>query len=706
MAICTRFMTIVTPYVVYYANQTVNGLGQPTEYSLGNGQMTTKNYSNGQPTRFTTQNIQDISMGWNNSTGLTLAHRADNIAVTNETFDYDGLFRLKNYHASPNLPTNCTYDITSGTTRGNLEKDDVAPLGLGIYNYWMHELTSIKADPPTPVVATMQQNQQNITYTGFRQPASIIEGNSELDFTSYDADYQRKSTQLLQNGMPVETREYYGDWERITNTAAHTDYVVNYIGGGDGVCALSVIDISGCNITGPITVTIHAAIRGTSSYVTINNNCQVTPAIYYVYKDHLGSFLTLTDDQGIIKGQQNFDPWGRMRNPTDWSYNLTTNNYIPMPSWMTRGFTGQEHLPEFNLINLNARLYDPIVGRMLGPDKNIQDPNFTQDYNSYTYARNNPLKYTDPSGNVYKIAYDNPSNTNTNSNQQIWAFAIGIASMGIGGIVGDYIGGIAGYVIGGAVTGFIGGAGNALVGGANIGQALTAGAEMGGMATLSTGIGIGLAYGMNSWSQGANGNGEVYESESSSGGKANQQEYKDGFKIADDFNGSYGTEWDKLKSLMNTKPAYLNNYTDYSNEVVPIVPTDQGYSMSPNGLMISPKLDYVYATTIEDGLGKSTTYMSKYAIDFMSKDEFYGTLVHEMTHAYDIHLAFTLGYDWSSEQRRHWSEHAALSNEISYYNSINRPDLTQYIKDNYVKELSWGSWSRINSLGYIPPWLK
>lgn len=496
--------------MAYYANQTVNGLGEPTQYSLGNnGLSVTKTYTNGQPTNFSTtpNNIQNISMTWANA-GLDLINRADNNNVTNEHFEYDGLFRLTLAQPSPNPSVNVEYDNHSGTSRGDLEKDDVAAVGVSNFNYWVHELSSVRISPPTPVVATTQQNQQSIQYTGFRQPASIIEGTNELDFTSYDANYQRKSTQLLQNGVPTETREYYGDWERITNTAAQTDYVVNYIGGGDGICALSVIDISGCNITGPITVTITPATRSAPSYVTINNNCQVTPVIYYVYKDHLGSFLTITDDQGNIQGQQSFDAWGRMRNPADWSYNLTNTNYTPMPSWMTRGFTGQEQLPLFNLINLNARLYDPIMGRMLGPDENIQDPNFTQDYNSYTYARNNPLKYTDPSGNVYQIQYDNPLNTNNNSNQQLWEFAIGLAAGGIGGAVGDYIGGAVGAIAGGAVTGFIGGAGNALVGGANIGQALTAGAETGGLATLSAGIGVGLSYGMNGWSSW--GNGEVY----------------------------------------------------------------------------------------------------------------------------------------------------------------------------------------------------
>ena len=46
---------------------------------------------------------------------------------------------------------------------------------------------------------------------------------------------------------------------------------------------------------------------------------------------------------------------------------------------------------------MNARLYDPILGRMLSPDNFVGEG--TQGFNRYSYANNNPLVYTDPSGN-------------------------------------------------------------------------------------------------------------------------------------------------------------------------------------------------------------------------------------------------------------------------------------------------------------------
>ena len=62
---------------------------------------------------------------------------------------------------------------------------------------------------------------------------------------------------------------------------------------------------------------------------------------------------------------------------------------------------GHEHLPRFGLINMNARLYDPAVGRFLSPDNYIQDPTNSQNFNRYSYCLNNPLKYVDLTGEIY-----------------------------------------------------------------------------------------------------------------------------------------------------------------------------------------------------------------------------------------------------------------------------------------------------------------
>ena len=89
------------------------------------------------------------------------------------------------------------------------------------------------------------------------------------------------------------------------------------------------------------------------------------------------------------------DPWGARRKLA-WNGELEGNDY--QPSKTARGFTDHEHLDAVSLIHMNGRVYDPTIGRFLSPDPLIQAPNNTQSYNRYSYAWNNPLSLTDPTG--------------------------------------------------------------------------------------------------------------------------------------------------------------------------------------------------------------------------------------------------------------------------------------------------------------------
>ncbi len=94
-----------------------------------------------------------------------------------------------------------------------------------------------------------------------------------------------------------------------------------------------------------------------------------------------------------------FDAWGDRRNSATWRSFTGT----PPEPLFDRGFTGHEHLYAFGLINMNGRMYDPLVSRMLSPDNFIQAPDFSQSFNKYSYCLNNPLKYSDPSGEFFII---------------------------------------------------------------------------------------------------------------------------------------------------------------------------------------------------------------------------------------------------------------------------------------------------------------
>ena len=137
-------------------------------------------------------------------------------------------------------------------------------------------------------------------------------------------------------------------------------------------------------------------ISGADGVVDALQRMNEQDSIFYISKDNLGSFDVITNPDGSVRERYNYDPWGRRRNPTDWSY-----NNVPEEFFLDRGFTGHEHLDKFELINMNGRVYDQVIAMFLSPDNFVQSPDLTQNFNRYTYCLNNPLSYLDPSGNTY-----------------------------------------------------------------------------------------------------------------------------------------------------------------------------------------------------------------------------------------------------------------------------------------------------------------
>lgn len=120
-------------------------------------------------------------------------------------------------------------------------------------------------------------------------------------------------------------------------------------------------------------------------------------AAYNIGRDYLGSITQIATSDGDLVEEYSYDPWGRLHD---------AQTLEPYPAgqepelFLGRGFTAHEHMQWFGLINMNARLYDPLTGRFLSPDPYIQAPDFSQNFNRYSYALNNPLKYTDESGEI------------------------------------------------------------------------------------------------------------------------------------------------------------------------------------------------------------------------------------------------------------------------------------------------------------------
>ncbi|MFN8284771.1 MAG: hypothetical protein U0U67_16220 [Chitinophagales bacterium] len=66
---------------------------------------------------------------------------------------------------------------------------------------------------------------------------------------------------------------------------------------------------------------------------------------HYVFTDHLGSIVKLTDNTGTTIAEQSFDAWGRLRDANNWSSYTVPNTYAAIlgtnggTGWLTRGYT-------------------------------------------------------------------------------------------------------------------------------------------------------------------------------------------------------------------------------------------------------------------------------------------------------------------------------------------------------------------------------
>lgn len=338
-----------------------NEMGQILSYNQGPQNInTTCTYNNYyELTRINTGNVLDYEYVIEHATGNMLG-RQDNNNVIREIFTYDDLNRLE---TSQIYGQPLTLKTTAYENNGNIySKTDV-----GTYTYdntKVNAVTGISTNTNTAI----NQCAQNITYNPISKAAAIIEGNNyfKIEYT-YGADNKRKKALLYENNVLTKLKAYSGVYELEADFAASKTTEFNYISGPNGINAVHVI----------------------------TNGDSENGITYYLAKDHLGSIMTVFDENQNIIEEHSYDAWGILRNPQDWSYTNVNKAFI-----INKGYTGHEMLTDFDIINMNGRLYDPVISRVLSPDNFVQNSNNPQNYNRYSYCLNNPLKYTDPTGNM------------------------------------------------------------------------------------------------------------------------------------------------------------------------------------------------------------------------------------------------------------------------------------------------------------------
>lgn len=333
-----------------------NDLGLPTEITTGS---VTREYGFtdfGLPTyrKMGGGNLQSFTYNFNVNTG-NLTSRTDVVNNKTETFIYDGLNRLRYFGNR----------LITHTPNGNIQ----AIGGVGTLSY-------ANADKPYQVTHLMPAStdlvparSQEVTYNSLDRPSVLEEGDKTASFT-YKAAGDRVKMQVT-NGVTQElTRYYIGGQYECDTTASGTKERL-YLA-GDAYSAPMVLQ-------------------------RVNNGSWTA---YNIGRDYLGNITHIATTSGALVAEYSYDPWGRLRNPSTLAI-YTPGNEPEL--FLGRGYTGHEHLTWFGLINMNARLYDPLLGRFLSPDPHVQAPDFTQNFNRYSYALNNPLRYKDSNGEEFIV---------------------------------------------------------------------------------------------------------------------------------------------------------------------------------------------------------------------------------------------------------------------------------------------------------------
>jgi hypothetical protein len=319
---------------------------------------------------------------------------------------------------------------------------------------------------------------------------------------------------------------------------------------------------------------------------------------------------------------------------------------------------------------MNGRMYDPVVSRMLAPDNFVQTPDFSQNFNRYSYALNNPLMFTDPSGEfiieaMMIGAFINAAiQTATGNVNNVGDFFLaagigavsGAAGAGAGGVVANAVGtiGFAGGAITGAAGGFAGGftgtAGNAWGGGANFGQGLTQGFIGAGFGAVAGGLIGGVTGGIRArklsldfWTGKGTSIIEMPATASLPSDPGNLTNISTSQQLTDYTFQNYSNSDEYVqgvfKGVDRFSQAKLNGYYVENNQLF------NAAGEKVHGLTL-------YEKTSTFGGGKSLIGISPNMITY--SNNLHAVLGHELIHAYHYYIGFIARYGWET------SEHYAL----------------------------------------------
>lgn len=347
----------------------VNALGQVTQAQLGDGSITTRDYTpeTGRIDRIAVERsgvtLMDQSYVFDNIGKLT--ERSDAVNNVVESLCYDNMNRLT--AARTNGCSSSHNDFTYNAL-GNI----TSKLHVGSYQY---DETN-NAGPHAVTAAN------GLTYH-YDANGNLAEAKNASNQVVREVEYSAFNKPTYIRNDNRWTKVTYGPDQMRVKREDDNGRVTYYFGS----LYEEVID-------GGITQRIHTV--GDFALHIEKFGLETDEYNQYLHRDHLGSIVTRSTDNESLVDQQAFSAWGQ-RLLLAWDGIEAGPGY---EASSLRGYTGHEHLDNVGLIHMNGRVYDPELGRFLSPDPFVQAPHNTQSYNRYAYVFNNPLSLTDPTGYV------------------------------------------------------------------------------------------------------------------------------------------------------------------------------------------------------------------------------------------------------------------------------------------------------------------